>query len=178
MINFILYTFDNEFLSIEQTLKISNLIFQHEKFNNKTFKNLLQFLIDLLQVNIHSSPKIFLNLMENNRDMDQIMPQIIIMLTAKNGKYAVADWKRTMAQLLIILFERQENCEQLRDIAQQSPMLQMATFKQRLEPSGEKSSDNKSDEKKERKFRNKDLFACINQKIFNHFAINHDAVIR
>jgi hypothetical protein len=97
--------------------------------------------------------------MENNQDMNQIIPQIIIMLTAKNGKYAVADWKRTMAQLLIILFERQENYEQLKDIAQQSPMLQMATFKQRLEPYGEKSSDNQSDEKKERKFRNKDLFA-------------------
>ncbi|CAF1447150.1 unnamed protein product, partial [Rotaria sordida] len=59
IIHFILYTFDNEFLSIEQTLQISNFIFQHTKLNNKPYKNLLQFLIDLLQLHIHSSPKFF-----------------------------------------------------------------------------------------------------------------------
>ena len=38
-----------------------------------------------------------------------------------------------MIQLLIILFNREENYQQLINIAQQSPMLQMATFKQQLE---------------------------------------------
>jgi len=150
IINFILYTFDNEFLTIEQTLKISNLIIQHKKLNNKTFQNLLQFLIDLLQSNIHLSPKSFLNSIENNQDDNQTIEQIIIMLKAKNGKYAVADWKRTMLQLLTILFDREGNHEQLRNIAQQSPMLQMTTFKQQLETYWTKTSD----ENKQRKFAN------------------------
>jgi len=153
IINFLLYTFDNEFLSIEQTLQISNLIFQHTKLNNKTFKNLLQFLIDLLQLNIHLSPKIFLNLIENNQDNNQTIEQIKIMLNAKNGKYAVADWKRTMLQLLTILFNREDNHEELRNIAQQSPMLQMAIFKQQLESYWRKTSDNQSDDNKQGKQR-------------------------
>jgi len=153
LINFLLYTFDNEFLSIEQTLQISNLIFQHTKLNNKTFKNLLQFLIDLLQLNIHLSPKIFLNLIENNQDNNQTIEQIKIMLNAKNGKYAVADWKRTMLQLLTILFNREDNHEELRNIAQQSPMLQMAIFKQQLESYWRKTSDNQSDDNKQGKQR-------------------------
>jgi len=150
IINFIISTFDNQVLSIEQTLQISNLIFQHSKMNNKSFKNLLQFLLDLLQLNIHSSPKVFLNLIENNQDNNQTIDQIIIILKAQNGKYAIADWKKTMIQLLKILFDRNDDHEQLINIVQQSPMLQMPIFKQQLEPYWKKTSD----ENKQRKFTN------------------------
>ncbi|CAF3890479.1 unnamed protein product, partial [Rotaria sordida] len=149
LINFILYTFDNEFLSIEQTLQISNLIFQHTKLNNKTYKNLLQFLIDLLQFHIHSSPKMFLNLIENNQENNQIINQIIIILKIQHGKYATADWKKTMINLLKILFDRQDNYEQLKDIAQQSPMFQQVIFKQQLESCLKKPLDNQSNENKQ-----------------------------
>lgn len=152
LINFILYTFDEKCLTIEQTLQIINLILQ----KNKTFKNLLQFLIDLLQLNIHSSPKIFLNLFENNQDNQQTIQQIISILKIKNGKYAIADWKRTMMQLLTIIFNRQGDHEQLRNIAQQSPMLQMTTFKQQLQ----------SDDNRQRKFTNN--YSFIDREIFSH----------
>ncbi len=150
IINFIISTFDNQVLSIEQTLQISNLIFQHSKMNNKSFKNLLQFLLDLLQLNIHSSPKVFLNLIENNQYNNQTIDQIIIILNAQNGKYAIADWKKTMIQLLKILFDRHDDHEQLINIVQQSPMVQMPIFKQQLEPYWKKTSD----ENKQRKFTN------------------------
>jgi hypothetical protein len=72
------------------------------------------------------------------------------MLKSPNGKYAVADWKRTMIQLLINLFNRQDDYEQLKEIAQQSPMLQMTVFKQQLESYWKKTSDDQSDDTRER----------------------------
>jgi hypothetical protein len=60
-----------------------------------------------------------------------------------------------MLQLLTIIFDREDNHEELRNIAQQSPMLQMTTFKQQLESYWRKTSDNQSDENKQRKQRRK-----------------------
>ncbi|UJR38217.1 hypothetical protein I4U23_030890 [Adineta vaga] len=129
LFNFILSTFDNQCLTITQTLQLSNLVIQHAK----TFKNLLQFLIDLLQLNIHISPKNLLNIIENNQETDQTMNQIITILKTPNGKYAIADWKKTMIRLVTIWFHRNENNQQLKDLAQQSPLFQTPIFRQQLE---------------------------------------------
>ncbi|CAF3437622.1 unnamed protein product [Rotaria sp. Silwood1] len=178
LINFILYTFDNEFLSIEQTLEISNLIFQHKKLNNKTYKNILRFLIDLLQLNIHSSPKIFLNLIDNNQENDQIINQITMILKVQNGKYAIEDWKKIMIQLLKILFNRQHNYEKLKDIAQQSAMFQQSIYKQQLESCWKKTSDNQSDENKSisaiPKDNNKNDHSAAHREMF-HYLESNDA---
>ncbi|CAF3201556.1 unnamed protein product [Rotaria socialis] len=149
LIHFLLYTFDNEFLSIEQTLEISNLIYNHSNFNNKSLKNLLQYLIELLKSNVHSSPKVFLNLIENNQENNQIVNQITIMLTAQNGKYVVADWRKAMMNILKILCNRRDRNEQLKDIAQQSSMFNKTTFKQKLKSCWEQTPDNTADENKE-----------------------------
>ena len=164
IINFILSTFDNQFLSIEQTLYISNLIIQHSKLNNKTFKNLLQFLIDLLQQNVHSSPKFLLNSIETNQDHHQTMEHIIIMLTLPTGKYAIADWKRSMMNLLIIIFDRQDDFDNIKDIALQSPMLQTPTFKQQLES----YSKNTSDENKESTISKTNDHSIAHREMFRH----------
>jgi hypothetical protein len=150
IIDFIIGTFDQQILSIEQTFQITNLIFHHSKLNNKTLKNLLQFLLELLQLNIHSSPKVFLNLIENNQDNNQTIDQIRIILNAKNGKYAIADWKNTMIQLLKFLFDRPDDHQQLINIAQQSSMFQIPIFKQQLEACMKKTSN----ENKQGKFTN------------------------
>ncbi|CAF2799963.1 unnamed protein product [Rotaria sp. Silwood2] len=152
--SFLIYTFDNEFLSIEQTYELSNLIFQHSKLDNEKLKHLLQFLIELLQFGIHSSPKIFLKQIEKHQDNDQTINQITIMLTAQYGKYAIFEWIRAMMNLLEILFNRSNNYEQLKDIALQSPMFQKSAFKQQLESYMKKTSDDQSDENKECKFTN------------------------
>ncbi|CAF4909622.1 unnamed protein product, partial [Rotaria magnacalcarata] len=80
----------------------------------------LQYLIELLKSNVHSSPKVFLNLIENNQENNQIVNQITIMLIAQNGKYAVAEWRKAMMNILKILCNRRDQNEQLKDIAQQS----------------------------------------------------------
>ena len=152
LIKFLLHTFDYELLSIEQALQITNLLFEHPKLNNQSWKNLLQFLLDLLQLNIRSSPKVFLHLIENNQDNSQTIDQILMILNAKSGEYAVADWKRTMMQLLTILFDRKGDHKELRNIAQQSPMLQMAVVEhEELECNSKKTSDNQANGNKERK---------------------------
>ncbi|CAF3633749.1 unnamed protein product [Rotaria sp. Silwood1] len=172
LISFLIYTFDNEFLSIEQTLQISNLIFQHSKLNNKTFKHLLQFLIELLQLKIHSSPKIFLKLIKNNQDNDQTINQIEIILKVQKGKYAIAEWKRSMMSLLEILFDRSDNFEQLKDIALQSSMFQQGIFKQQIESYAKKTPDNQSDENEEPsatpKNNNKINTSNIHRELFRH----------
>ena len=152
IINLIIYTFDDQVLSIKQTLEISNLIFQHSKLNHKTYKNLLRFLIDLLELDIHSSPKIYLNLIQNNQENDQIINQIKIILKIQNGKYAIADWKRTMFDLLKILFNRSDNFEQLKACTQQSPMFQNTKFKKNLETYWNITLDNQCNDDEERKF--------------------------
>ncbi len=48
--------------------------------------------------------------------------------------------------------DRQNNHQQLRNIAQPSPMLQIETFKQQLQAYWRKTSENQSDENKQRKF--------------------------
>ncbi|CAF0880501.1 unnamed protein product [Adineta steineri] len=168
VIQFLFYTFDNEYLSIEQTLQISNLINQHSKFNMKSLKNLLKFLIELLQFNIHSSPKIFLSLIETKQHNDRTMKQILTILKAQNGKYAIADWKKTMIHLLTILFDRKENSEQLKDIAQQSPMFQVPIFKQQLASCWNKQSDEnkisaipKSSTKGKQSATHREMFHCL-----------------
>jgi hypothetical protein len=141
IVNFVLETFDKQILSIERTLQMTNLIIQHTKLNNKSLKNLLEFLLDLLRLNIYSSPKVFLKLIEHNQENKQTIDQIIIILNAKNGKHAIADWKKTMIQVLKLLFDRLDNHQQLINIAQQSPMFQMPIFKQQLEACWKKTTD-------------------------------------
>lgn len=151
LIEFVLYTFDNQFLSIEQTLQISNLLCQHPNLNNKTLKNLLQYLIELLELKIHSSPKLFLNSIENNQENDDMIRQITIMLTVQNGKYAVAAWRKAMFEILKILANRTDDYKNLPDIAQQSPMFRKPQQQQALESCLTILSNNLSDTNKERK---------------------------
>ncbi|CAF3993397.1 unnamed protein product [Rotaria sordida] len=54
-----------------------------------------------------------------------------------------------MINLLKILFDRQDNYEQLKDVAQQSPMFQQIMFKQQLESSLKKTLDSQSNENKQ-----------------------------
>ena len=152
IINFIVDTFDNQLLSIEQTLEISNLIFRHSKLNYKTYKNLLRFFIDLLELGIHSSPKVYLNLIKNNQENDQIINQITIILKIQSGKYAIAEWKRTMIDLLKVLFNRLDKFERLRTLSQQSPMFQDTIFKKNLETYWKTTLDNQRKDDEERKF--------------------------
>ncbi|CAF3068718.1 unnamed protein product [Rotaria sp. Silwood2] len=149
LVCFLKYTFDNEFLSIEQTLQISNLTLQNSKLKNKKSKHLLQFLIELLQLKIHLSSQVLLKLIQNNQENNQIINQISLMLTVQTGRYATVEWKGAMMRLLIILFDRSDNYEQLKDIALESPMLQYGIYKQQLESYMTKISDNQSDENKE-----------------------------
>ncbi|CAF3559986.1 unnamed protein product [Rotaria socialis] len=149
LINFLIYSFDNEFLSIRQTLQISNLIFRYSKLNNNNSEHFLQFLIELLQLEIHSSPKFFLKLIRCDQENDEIISQITIMLTMQTGTYATVEWKRSMLSLLQIIFDRSDNYEDLKDIALRSSMFQKVIFRQQLESYAKKTSDNQSDENKE-----------------------------
>jgi len=133
LINFVVYTFDEQFLSIEQTIQLVNLIYSHSKLTNKTFQNLFQFLLDLLQQNIHSSPKVYLKLIQTNQDNQQTYEQIVLMLELQTANSAIADWKKAMIQILTILCQRENRAEQLKTIARQSPMFKMNIFKQQLE---------------------------------------------
>ncbi|CAF2201932.1 unnamed protein product [Rotaria magnacalcarata] len=149
LIHFLIYSFDNEFLSIRQTLQILNLIVRYSKLNNNNSEHFLQFLIELLQLEIHSSPKLFLKLIQCNQENDQIISQITIMLTMQTGINATVEWKRSMLSLLQILFDRSDNYEELKDIALRSSMFQKVIFRQQLESYAKKTSDNQSDENKE-----------------------------
>ncbi|CAF5222115.1 unnamed protein product, partial [Rotaria magnacalcarata] len=68
---------------------------------------------------------------------------------AQNGKYAVAEWRKAMMNILKILCNRRDQNEQLKDIAQQSSMFNKTTFKQKLKSCWEQTSDNPADENKE-----------------------------
>lgn len=139
LVNFILNTFDQEFLSIEQTIQLTNSVLHHPKFTNKTFQNLLQFLLDLLQLRLHSSPKVLLKSIENHQEVHE---QIFLILKNPYGNSATAEWKKTMIQIITLLLQRENQPEsQLKSIAQQSPMFQMNIFKQQLETSWGKPSD-------------------------------------
>lgn len=109
----------------------------------KTLKNPLQFLVDLLQQNVHVSPKRLLNSIETHQSTDQI----IIILKSPNAKHAIADWKKTILRIITILYHQNGNNQQWKDVAQQSTMFHSPTFRQQLDL----CFNHQSDENKERK---------------------------
>ena len=128
----ILSNFDRQFLSIEQTRQLCTLLHQHRNLDDKPMKAMLQFLIDLLEQNIQVSPIYLLNQIETNAFNTQLQAQIITMLQIPSSKQAIAKWKKIMVQLLIVLFDRDPNEQQLRKIAQESPMLRTPECKEQL----------------------------------------------
>ncbi|CAF1460969.1 unnamed protein product [Adineta ricciae] len=129
LFNFILSTFDNQCLTIAQTLQLANRTIEL----SKTLKNSLQFLVDLLQQNLHVSPKNLLNSIETHQSTDQTRHQIIIILKTPNAKYAIADWKKTMIRIITILHDQNNNNQQWQNIAQQSTMFHAPIFRQQLD---------------------------------------------
>lgn len=128
----ILSSFDRQFLSIDQTRQLCILLHQHRNLDDKPMKTMLQFLIDLLEQNIQVSPVYLLNQIESNASNAQLRPQLITMLQIPSSKQAIAKWKKSMVQLLIVLFDRDPNEQQLRKIAQESPMLRAPECKEQL----------------------------------------------
>lgn len=150
MINLILSTFEKPFLSIEQTLRIIGALQHNTMSKNKQLGNLLQFLADLLQLKIHSSPRVLLEQLKRDSSDERSLQQVTTMLEATNGKYATAEWKRSMTELVLYLTPRND---QISTLAEQSTMLQGASFQKQLQSSVEKSSDKQPDQTNTRKSR-------------------------
>ena len=148
MINLILSTFDKPFLSIEHTLRIIEAMQHNAISNHKPLKNLLQFLVDLLQLKMHSSPQVLLKQLQRSPSDEQSLRQANTMLEATNGKDATAEWKRNMTELVLYLAPRND---QISTLAEQSTMLQGASFQKRLKSSEEKPSNDQPDRAETRK---------------------------
>ena len=138
LIELILSTFDRQCLSLEQTRQLTTILHQHGQWDDKSSKAMLQFLLDLLGRSVHRSPVYLLNQIETEASKDQTRQQIITMLQIPTGNNATAKWKKSMVQLLLVLFNRDPHDQQLRKIAQESAMLRAAEFQEQLKtPSGE-----------------------------------------
>ena len=67
--------------------------------------------------------------LQSNPSDEQTLRQVITMLESVNGKYATAEWKRNMTELVLYLSPRND---QIFTLAEQSAMLQGASFQKQL----------------------------------------------
>jgi hypothetical protein len=137
----LLSTFDSQCLPVKSTVRLTQSLLEHPMLDKQPSKNLLRFLLHLLQLNIHASPKSLLEKINRNPKDAHLHEQVTSFLEHPLGQHAPGKWKTTMVQLLQQLSQQYKDNDRWQHMIRSSPMLKTRTLQDSLKSYWGKTSE-------------------------------------